>query len=261
MELKKAAEHCYYTTFDEETDRPQLGYIKTDDKSAIMIDAGASRNHYREFCNLIIANNLPLPTLCVLTHSHWDHTFGLSDYNPFNTLALKETKDKMEKENRKLLSSWKYLRKASEIDAECFYATLSVEERFCIEHLAIEYHSPEDVKFSLPSIIISDNEISSPISKFGKVSIFKCPFSLHSHDSLFILQEKEKILYVGDGIYPHMDLDAKHDEMWLYERLPIVQDLRTFIENLDFDFCICGHSSMITKEGVLNFIDNNFFTI
>ena len=81
-----------------------------------------------------------------------------------------------------------------------------------------------------------------------------------------ILEEKletpaEKILYVGDGIYPHMDLDAKHDEMWLYERLPIVQDLRTFIENLDFEFCICGHSPMITKEGVLNYIDNNFFTI
>ena len=80
MELKKLSEHIWYMPFEEERDRPNLGYVKGDNWS-LAIDAGHSDNHVKEFYALLEAEGLPLPSLTVLTHWHWDHTFGMHAVN------------------------------------------------------------------------------------------------------------------------------------------------------------------------------------
>ena len=62
--------------FEEERDRPNLGYIKGD-KRSLVVDAGHSEAHIREFYDLLCKEGLPLPSLTVLTHWHWDHTFAM----------------------------------------------------------------------------------------------------------------------------------------------------------------------------------------
>ena len=76
MELKKLTEHIWYMPFEEERDRPNLGYVKGDNWS-LAIDAGHSAAHTAEFYELLEKENLPLPKLTVITHWHWDHNGAL----------------------------------------------------------------------------------------------------------------------------------------------------------------------------------------
>ena len=48
MELKRLSQHIWYMPFEEERDRPNLGYVKGDNYS-IAIDAGHSAAHTKEF--------------------------------------------------------------------------------------------------------------------------------------------------------------------------------------------------------------------
>ena len=76
MELKRLTEHIWYMPYEEERDRPNLGYV-LGDKWSLAIDAGHSAAHTREFYTLLEKEKLPLPALTVLTHWHWDHSFGM----------------------------------------------------------------------------------------------------------------------------------------------------------------------------------------
>ena len=89
MKLKKLSEHIWYMPFEEERDRPNLGYVKGE-KMSLAVDAGHSEAHIREFYDLLQKEGLPLPSLTVLTHWHWDHTFAMHAVNGL-TLANQTT--------------------------------------------------------------------------------------------------------------------------------------------------------------------------
>ena len=88
--------------FEQDRDRPNLGYVKGKNWS-LAIDAGHSAAHTKEFYALLEKENLPLPCLTVLTHWHWDHTFGmhaangLSIANEKTNRHLAKWKNKIEK--------------------------------------------------------------------------------------------------------------------------------------------------------------------
>ena len=76
MELYLAADRIWYSAYEEERDRPCLGYIRGN-KFSVAVDAGHSDEHVREFYEALERENLPLPALTVITHWHWDHAFGM----------------------------------------------------------------------------------------------------------------------------------------------------------------------------------------
>ena len=76
MELTKVTDRVWYYPFEKERDRPILGYVKGDEWS-FAVDAGHSRQHTLEFYSALEKAGLPLPYVTVLTHWHWDHSFGL----------------------------------------------------------------------------------------------------------------------------------------------------------------------------------------
>ena len=80
MELYRLTERVWYTSYEEERDRPALGYIKGD-KFSVAIDAGHSDAHLNEFYDLLRKENLPLPSLTIITHWHWDHSFAMHCIN------------------------------------------------------------------------------------------------------------------------------------------------------------------------------------
>ena len=102
MELKRLSEHIWYMPHEEERDRPNLGYVKGDNFS-LAIDAGHSDVHTKEFYSLLEKEKLPLPSITVLTHWHWDHTFGMHEVNGLciandkTNEHLLECKNKIEK--------------------------------------------------------------------------------------------------------------------------------------------------------------------
>ena len=91
MELYKYSDRIYYSSYEEERDRPAIGYIRGD-RYSIAIDAGHSGDHLKEFYDLLKENNLPLPALTIITHWHWDHSFAMHKISGLS-IANKTTND------------------------------------------------------------------------------------------------------------------------------------------------------------------------
>ena len=62
-----------------ETDRPLLAAIQGTDKT-VLVDAGDSPAHAQEFQRLLALEDIRADRL-VLTHHHWDQTFGLAAFD------------------------------------------------------------------------------------------------------------------------------------------------------------------------------------
>ena len=103
MKLKRLSDRIWYYPYEEVRDRPNLGYIKGDSFS-IAVDAGHSASHTEEFYRALVEEGLPLPTLTIITHWHWDHTFGMHSVNGLcianskTRQHLLEFRDKLKKE-------------------------------------------------------------------------------------------------------------------------------------------------------------------
>ena len=67
--LKKLTDRIWYFPFEEERDRPNMGYIRGD-KWSLAVDAGHSAAHTQAFYKALQENGLPLPEITVLTHWH-----------------------------------------------------------------------------------------------------------------------------------------------------------------------------------------------
>ena len=71
------------------------------EKRSLAIDAGHSKEHIEEFYELLKKENLPLPTLTVLTHWHWDHTFAMYAANGL-CIANEKTNEYLNEWKRKI---------------------------------------------------------------------------------------------------------------------------------------------------------------
>ena len=76
MGLNRLTDRIYYLEHEPETDRPMLAYIRGD-KWSLAIDAGYSSSHVADFYGAIEAEHLKKPDFTVITHWHYDHTFGM----------------------------------------------------------------------------------------------------------------------------------------------------------------------------------------
>ena len=74
--LERLTERIWVFPYEEERDRPNLGYVRGD-RWSLAVDAGHSADHLAAFYRELEAAGLPLPVLTVLTHWHWDHTFAM----------------------------------------------------------------------------------------------------------------------------------------------------------------------------------------
>lgn len=76
MELVRLTDRIWIYPHEKLRDRPCLGYVRGD-RWSLAVDAGHSDGHVSDFYRALGQAGLPLPSLTVLTHWHWDHTFGL----------------------------------------------------------------------------------------------------------------------------------------------------------------------------------------
>lgn len=218
--LIKESERIYYLPAEEETDRPNLYYIKGDKKS-LVIDAGNSPAHVQKFYQEIEALGMPLPEDTVITHWHWDHTFGLVDVVG-RTIASKHTNDKL-----KNVCNWKWSIQAMQQREES-----GEDISFCNECIQKEYADLSQIKVTTIDYEITEKTI---LDLGGVTCILEPQDSTHTRDALFIYVPEEKVMFIGDADGPdYYDNQGKYDKQKL-------EALMKYLKKFDVQKFYIGH--------------------
>lgn len=226
--IHKIGESFWYITPVSLTDRPILGMV-VGSKKTLMIDAGNSEEHVNYFLNELKKRGISNPNLVVLTHWHWDHIFGLSVLSDTVSIASEETKGEMEK---LIPFSWS----DEAIDDR---VKEGVEIEFCAKAIKEEYKNHRNIKITLPDITIENR---AEIHLGGVTCIVQHVGGDHAADSVIVYIKEEKILFLGDCIYPRLYAEKVH--YTISETLRVLDLLDTF----DAEVYIPSHQQPISKE-------------
>ncbi len=226
MALHKLNETIYYTDYEELRDRPSLGYIRGKNFS-VAVDAGHSDAQVKEFYELLSKEGLPLPELTIITHWHWDHSFGMHAIN-----GLSISNRKTDKHLKDFIDTF------SEETKQEF---LSLDPS-----IAIEYKDGKPIIVKQTDIVF-DGSLKidagdTPIIVFEAISP-------HTDDASLIYLPKEKTLFFGDalsGVFPTWIADPS-----------LKRGFIETIEALDVDHCIGGHWPVFTKETLLKQLEED----
>ncbi len=225
MELKRLSEHIWNMPFETERDRPNLGYVKGGNWS-LAIDAGHSAAHTKAFYALLEKENLPLPSLTVLTHWHWDHTFGM---HAVNGLCLANAK------TNRYLSEWQ-----AKIKKNGPAEFLSLHES-----IRREYGTHTEVIVKLADMVFSGTVAFDLGGCTVKVIQAEAP---HTDDSTLVYVESDKVLYIGD---------AAGDDFFTGEkRADLCVKLADTIRGINPEICIEGHWTPVSMEDTLTDLMN-----
>ncbi len=226
MELYKYSERIYYSSYEEERDRPAIGYIRGD-RYSIAIDAGHSDDHLKEFYDLLKENNLPLPALTIITHWHWDHSFAMHKINGLS-ITNKTTNDHL----------LDFISKRSEENDQKFLAL--------DPSIAKEYANDKEI-IVIPADIVFEDHLKLDAGGIS-VEAFEA-ISPHTDDATLIRVPQEKVLFFGDaisGVFP----------TWIPDPKLLKQMIET-IEKEDAVTFIGGHWPPFTKKALLDQLYTN----
>lgn len=220
MKLERLSERVWYYPYEQERDRPNLGYIKGDNWS-LAIDAGHSAAHTEEFYKALQGEGLPLPALTVLTHWHWDHTFamhavsGLCIANSRTNQYILDIRDRLLKEGPE------------------FFLNMH-------ESIRNEYRDNKEVIVT-PADMVFDGELMLDLGSCP-VRLFQAE-SPHTDDSTLIHIIDEKVLFIGDsngGVFPTGEKNRE-----------LCEKLAATISSIDADICLEGHWTPDTPKGIV----------
>lgn len=220
--LKKIGAHTWIFPLDSAKDRPNLGYV-LGENTALAIDAGHSSSHVEDFYEALDREGLPLPDCTVITHWHWDHTFGMHAVKG-RTMARPETNRHLNEIRQRLQEDPSYGRKFLQSDP-------------CIRR---EYAGGVPL-----AVVPADVELTAnTILDLGGVTAEVCyGQSPHTEDALLIYVPEDHVLFIGDaqlGQFPSWAMD--------FDKLAA---LREQISGFDARIVIDGHWTPYTKEELL----------
>ncbi len=230
--LEKISDRVYYMMNQEETDRPVLGVV-IGNNSCLVIDAGNSPKHAREFQAELKTMGLPPIKYLALTHYHWDHTLGLSDWDAISIANFK-TINSME-QYRQMKYDDASLRLAleegvlNEFAIKCIKSEIDDRDMFKIRNIVVSY--TDCLRIDLGEVTCEIRHIISP----------------HTEDSTIIYIPEEKTLFLGDCIYGSTKNGRNYfDKEKLFPMIDI-------IEKYQADYFLCAHESMCTKEEMVSY--------
>lgn len=185
MLLKQITPRIWMLPGDHYTDRPNLYYVKGDDRS-LAVDAGASPAHVELFYAALRQNDLPLPEVTAITHWHWDHTFGMCAVHG-RTYASAGTGAQLS-----CVREWAWDRPAMQQRE-----MQGLDIPFCNMCIMREYAAqPERIRVVLPDTVLLTDET---LELGGVTAQLLFRPSPHSEDQLLVYIPEEKALFVGDG--------------------------------------------------------------
>ncbi|MBQ6593119.1 MAG: MBL fold metallo-hydrolase [Solobacterium sp.] len=221
--MVRLTERIYWYPWEEERDRPILGYIKGDNLT-MAVDAGHSSAHVQDFYEALKAEGLPLPDVTCITHWHWDHTFGMPFVHGLTTA---------EERTDRILKGI-----VEKMDADYARSMMDMDE-----HIRAEYAEGQEMCVRQADLVFREELVLNCGN--CTVQLFHGP-SPHTDDCVYVYIPEEKVLFLGDapcGVWPDWHVDAGKAE-----------EMIRFLQEIDFGTAVSGHWDPQTKDELIRFI-------
>jgi len=220
MSLKRLTERIWVYPYEEERDRPNLSYIRGD-RWSMAVDAGHSAEHTQEFYRALEDAGLPLPKLTVLTHWHWDHTFGMHAVHGL-CLANERTNQYLEAFRDRLAA-----------EGTAFF--LEMDKR-----IRNEYADGRPVIVTPADLVFKGEMLLD--AGCCPVRVFQAE-SPHTDDSTLIEVPGEKALILGDstgGAFPEWTVNQA-----------LAEKLTETVRKIHPEICLPGHWTPLSAEIII----------
>ncbi|MDO5455397.1 MAG: MBL fold metallo-hydrolase [Eubacteriales bacterium] len=220
--LQRISKHVWILPFNSPKDRPNLGYI-LGSRMALAVDAGHSSSHVEEFYDAIREEGLPLPELTVITHWHWDHTYGMHAVNG-KTLARPET-------NARLIEIQREMNSNPDKVQDFLRSDPSVRREYA---------------GGVPVVVVPADETVNKdrvIDLGGVTAEIMLTASPHTDDALLVYVPEDRVLFVGDaqlGLFPSWKMD--------WDKLAALAEK---VRGIDAEVVVDGHWKPYSKEEFL----------
>ena len=206
QQLIQMSKRILYLTPYQETDRPLLAAI-VGDRKTLLIDAGNSSSHAKLFLEQLGELHIKGDWL-VLTHWHWDHVFGLKEMPIISrSQTLQHITELMD-------VTWTDCALDKRVE-------LGIEIPFCAEAIKKELGMNRDITLCLPELTF-DSRMTIDLG--GVSCVIEHVGGDHSSDSSLIYIPEEKILFIGDCLYPNI-----YASKWNYT----IEKSRRLVEQLE----------------------------
>lgn len=186
-QFEQLTPHIIIMHAEHETDRPILAAI-TGSRRTLLLDAGNSLEHANAFKAELERRGIREPDIMVLTHWHWDHSFGMHAWG-IPTIAHTNTSD--------------VLKRLANLDwAESTLKSLIADGTInneSAEHIRLEYGDPAKVRVIAPDIQFSERlklELGDVTCEVVHVG------GDHSIDSCVLHVQEDNVLFLGDALAP-----------------------------------------------------------
>lgn len=229
--LHQLSAHCYALSHNHTADRPALGVV-SGSHFTLRIDCGNSPAHDALMRSAMHAVGLPAADLTALTHSHWDHSFGLCAADR-PVIANVRTQAILQR-----MVAWSWTLPAME------QRLVTHEDiSFCHDAMLIEYPEPTNIRVRAADITF-DGTLSIDLG--GVTAQLLCLPSSHTDDCTTVFIPEDGVLYLGDITYE----DLHHNPVCLHVRR--YRQLMDALRQLDFTIAVPGHQSPRSKQELLD---------
>lgn len=187
--FEEISAHVDRYTPDDRTDRPALGAVRGE-RGTLVVEGGASVAHLGAFAAELSARGRPPVAGIVLTHWHWDHSFGSAAIDA-PVIAHADT--------------------AAELAVQAAYdwSDEALAERvrdgreiaFCADHLRLELPDRTDLEIVLPSQTFTGRH---SIDLGGVRADVVHVGGDHAADSCVVHVPGDDVLFLGDCLYQRL---------------------------------------------------------
>ena len=231
--IERISDRIYIMQKQDETDRPVLGLV-IGEKGCLVIDAGNSPKHARECKQEIEAMNLPPVKYLVLTHHHWDHIFGLEEWDVVS-IAHEKTNEYITtycsiKYDDGSLANAVTLKIFKDFSVQCIKVEIDDRNNFLPRKASLTFQ--DHITIDLGGITCQIDYITSP----------------HTDDSTIIYVPEENILFLGDCIYGYMSQGFNYYNREETDRMV------TILEQYEAEYYVISHELVWTKEQMTKFL-------
>jgi glyoxylase-like metal-dependent hydrolase (beta-lactamase superfamily II) len=214
-QLQQISDHVYWMP-PAKPDRPSLCAV-VGSEYTLMLDAGSSDAHARQFLDALAARGLPRPQFVALTHWHWDHVFGAAELG-VPVITHTGTASQLE-----ALAAWDWSDAA--LDAR---VASGQQTAAGAEHIRQELPEPRAVRIAQASIAF---EVVVKVNLGGGVTCrLEHVGGDHAADSSVMYVEPDRVLFLGDCLYDAVYAPKRH---YTIDRLfPLLDTLKDFDAHL-----------------------------